>query len=191
MVEYGPALVPVGAPLTLAASSTARLVASFLASRNPRTLAAYRRAVLGQGRTERTKLTLPEPTKPALVNWLRVQGRRRERYACPSTGRRNGLVDSQVGAWPSSWRKLESELGWGNPLPRASPIQRITEALSLTRGDVRAVQRFSRHRDSGSLAVYADNRENLWAQWPDAATARPTTSSRCSLATRYVIAVIA
>ena len=37
----------------------------------------------------------------------------------------------------------------------------ITDALNLTRGDVRAVQRFSRHRDLRVLTVYDDNREDL------------------------------
>jgi integrase/recombinase XerC len=37
----------------------------------------------------------------------------------------------------------------------------ITEALRLTRGDVRAVQRFSRHRDLWTLTLYDDNRADL------------------------------
>ena len=37
----------------------------------------------------------------------------------------------------------------------------ITEALNLTQGDVRAVQRFSRHRDVRVLTIYDDNRTDL------------------------------
>ena len=37
----------------------------------------------------------------------------------------------------------------------------ITEALDLTNGNVRAVQRFSRHRDLRILNVYDDNRTDL------------------------------
>jgi len=37
----------------------------------------------------------------------------------------------------------------------------ITEALDITRGDVRAVQKFSRHRDLRTLTVYDDNRRDL------------------------------
>ena len=37
----------------------------------------------------------------------------------------------------------------------------ITEALGLTRGDLRAVQRFSRHRDVRVVGRYDDNREDL------------------------------
>jgi integrase/recombinase XerC len=37
----------------------------------------------------------------------------------------------------------------------------ITEALDLTGGDVRAVQRFSRHRDVRVLQRYDDSRRDL------------------------------
>jgi integrase/recombinase XerC len=37
----------------------------------------------------------------------------------------------------------------------------ITEALDATNGNVRAVQRFSRHRDVRVLTVYDDNRLDL------------------------------
>ena len=37
----------------------------------------------------------------------------------------------------------------------------ITEALNLTKGDVRRVQRFSRHKDVRVLNRYDDNREDL------------------------------
>jgi site-specific recombinase XerC len=37
----------------------------------------------------------------------------------------------------------------------------ITSALDLTKGDVRAVQRFSRHRDVRVINVYDDSREDL------------------------------
>jgi integrase/recombinase XerC len=37
----------------------------------------------------------------------------------------------------------------------------ITEALDLTSGDVRKVQRFSRHRDLRVLNLYDDNRADL------------------------------
>jgi integrase/recombinase XerC len=37
----------------------------------------------------------------------------------------------------------------------------ITDALDLTRGDVRAVQRFSRHADLRTLTMYDDARHDL------------------------------
>ncbi|HEX4772226.1 MAG TPA: hypothetical protein VH351_15425 [Bryobacteraceae bacterium] len=37
----------------------------------------------------------------------------------------------------------------------------ITEALDRTNGNLRAVQRYSRHRDLLTLALYDDNRTDL------------------------------
>lgn len=37
----------------------------------------------------------------------------------------------------------------------------ITEALDLTNGNIRAVQRYSRHRDLRILNLYDDNRTDL------------------------------
>ena len=37
----------------------------------------------------------------------------------------------------------------------------ITEVLNLTHGDMRAAQRFSRHKNINMLAIYDDNREDL------------------------------
>ena len=37
----------------------------------------------------------------------------------------------------------------------------ITSALDLTHGDVRAVQKFSRHKDMRVLNLYDDNRQDL------------------------------
>jgi integrase/recombinase XerC len=46
----------------------------------------------------------------------------------------------------------------------------ITEALDLTNGNIRAVQRYSRHRDMRILNLYDDNRTDLGgdvaASWP-------------------------
>ena len=37
----------------------------------------------------------------------------------------------------------------------------ITEALNLTDGDVRKVQKLSRHSNLNTLTIYDDNRQNL------------------------------
>ncbi len=37
----------------------------------------------------------------------------------------------------------------------------ITEALNLTNGDVRKVQKLSRHSNLNILMIYDDNRQNL------------------------------
>jgi len=40
----------------------------------------------------------------------------------------------------------------------------ITHALDVTGGDVRRVQKFSRHRDLRTLTVYDDNRQDIAGQ---------------------------
>ena len=40
----------------------------------------------------------------------------------------------------------------------------ITKALDLTRGDLRAVQKFSRHADVRTIRKYDDNRTDLGGQ---------------------------
>ena len=57
-------------------------------------------------------------------------------------------------------RKLGESLGikvWPHGLRHAA----ITSALDLTGGDLRSVQRFSRHQDVRILTIYDDNRTDL------------------------------
>jgi len=57
-------------------------------------------------------------------------------------------------------RKMSVEKGI-DATPRGLRHTAITAALDLTGGDVRAVQRFSRHRDIRVLLRYDDNRMDL------------------------------
>jgi len=115
--------------------------------------------VLGKGRTERVRLTLPEPTKSALRSWLEARG--------PEAGPlfvnfdRAGKGRRMTG---TSVYRLVRELGEAAGFrvrPHGLRHAAITEALDLTHGDVRKVQRFSRHRDLRVLNRYDDNREDL------------------------------
>jgi integrase/recombinase XerC len=115
--------------------------------------------VLGKGRTEKVRLTLPEPTKAALHAWLKVRGSEPgplfENFDRAHKGRR--LTGTSVA-------RLVRKLGEAAGLkvrPHGLRHAAITEALDLTRGDVRKVQRFSRHRDLRVLNRYDDNREDL------------------------------
>jgi integrase/recombinase XerC len=57
-------------------------------------------------------------------------------------------------------RKMSAKQGI-NATPRGLRHTAITAALDLTGGDVRAVQRFSRHRDIRVLLRYDDTRMDL------------------------------
>lgn len=115
--------------------------------------------VLGKGRTGRAKITLPDVTKAALVAWLELRG--------TNAGPLFVSVDRSSAGHRLTGRavyKIVRELGEDVDLrvrPHGLRHAAITEALELTKGNVRAVQRFSRHRDLRVLTVYDDNRTDL------------------------------
>jgi integrase/recombinase XerC len=115
-------------------------------------------SVLGKGRTAKEPATLAPTTTRALAEWLAVRGsepgpvftnldRGHSRRRLSTTG----IYD------------LVRELGDACGIrarPHGLRHAAITEALD--RGlDVRAVQRFSRHRDLRILLTYDDNRRDI------------------------------
>jgi len=117
-------------------------------------------AVLGKGRTSKVKLTLPPETKKALDAWIGVRGAAPVPLFCSmnQTHPRKGRLTA-IGLY-GMVRELGRKIGlkvWPHGLRHAA----ITEALDLTGGNVRAVQRFSRHRDVRVLERYDDNRRDL------------------------------
>ena len=116
-------------------------------------------AVLGKGRQGRAKITLPEPTKAALSAWIAVRGSDAGSLfvSLDRASRGHRLTGRAV-------YKIVRELGEDLDLrvrPHGLRHAAITEALELTGGNVRAVQRFSRHKDLRVLTVYDDNRADL------------------------------
>jgi integrase/recombinase XerC len=116
--------------------------------------------VLGKGSTERELLTLPEPTSRALSDWLAIRGpapgplfTNLDR-ARKGTGRLTG-----AGIWA-----IVTTLGeaTGQTVrPHGLRHAAITTALDATRGDVRAVQKFSRHAKMDTVLVYDDARRDI------------------------------
>jgi integrase/recombinase XerC len=117
-------------------------------------------AVLGKKRTQKEWLSLPEPTRSALASWIAVRGERSGQLFVSldrsSSGKR--LAGRSV---HRIVRDLGKQAGLGAVCPHGLRHAAITEALELTRGNVRAVQRFSRHRDLRTLTLYDDNRQDL------------------------------
>ena len=116
-------------------------------------------AVLGKGRQGRAKVTLPDATKAALSTWVAVRGK--------AAGALFVSLDRASHGHRLTGRavyKVVRELGEDLDLrvrPHGLRHAAITEALELTGGNVRAVQRFSRHLDLRVLTVYDDNRADL------------------------------
>lgn len=115
--------------------------------------------VIGKGRTQKSRLSIPQQTAASIKEWLRVRGPApgplftnfdRARKGRRLTGR--------------SLHRIVCDLGRRTGIrvtPHGLRHAAITEALDLTGGDVRAVQRFSRHRDLRVLNIYDDSREDL------------------------------
>jgi integrase/recombinase XerC len=116
-------------------------------------------AVLGKGRTGRTALTLPEPTRTALTAWIAARG------SAPgplfTSFDRKGTKTRLTGtSLARIVRALGAAAGIADLHPHALRHSAITEALDLSRGNIRDVQRFSRHADARTLLVYDDARQD-------------------------------
>lgn len=115
--------------------------------------------VKGKGRTEKAPLTLPGPTLGALLRWLEARGN--------TPGPMFVSLSRNAKGQRLTGRGVASVLDrLGEPLgvhlrPHGIRHTAITDALDATAGDVRAVQRFSRHKSLQVLARYDDNRQDL------------------------------
>jgi len=116
--------------------------------------------ILGKGRTGKEIRTLPRPTVDTLRAYLDVRGSEPGAlfWNASRTHRRTRLTAHGLA-------KVVHRIGWdaglGHVRPHGLRHAAITQALDATGGDVRAVQRFSRHRDLRVLNVYDDNRTDL------------------------------
>lgn len=112
-----------------------------------------RLSVLGKGRKERVWLTVAKPLLKDLEAWLVERG-----------NHPGSLFDlTGNGIW-KMLRQVSAEAGMDRVRPHGLRHAGITEALDRTQGDVRAVQKFSRHLDLKTLMVYDDNRQDHYGQ---------------------------
>ncbi len=122
-------------------------------------LSAKTLSILGKGRRERETLTLPPSTLSALRSWLEVRGTLPGPLVVNMDHKTKGERLTGAGLY-FIVRELGSRVGL-SVRPHGLRHASITEALELTGGNVRAVQRFSRHKDLRTLTVYDDNRQDL------------------------------
>jgi integrase/recombinase XerC len=118
--------------------------------------------ILGKGRLEKERLTLPAPTRVALAAWLaaRPGGTATDAPLFVNMDRARKGDGRLTG---SGLYKVVRAIGGktGRDVhPHAVRHSAITAALDAGL-DVREVQRFSRHRDVRTLMVYDDNRKDL------------------------------
>ena len=116
-------------------------------------------AVLGKGRSEKARLTLPEPTRAALAAWVGVRGLEAgPLFLNADRARKGGRLTGR------SVARIVAELGASAGLtvrPHGLRHAAITAALDLTNGDVRSAAKFSRHADVRTLTLYDDARQDL------------------------------
>jgi integrase/recombinase XerC len=118
--------------------------------------------VLGKGRAEKARLTLPPATGAAVAGWLAARPATDSpalfvRVDRPGGGRLDGSTVYRI------VRGL-GERGGVRARPHGLRHSSITRVLDLSGGDIRAAQRFSRHRDVRVLERYDDSREDLAGQ---------------------------
>jgi integrase/recombinase XerC len=113
----------------------------------------------GKGCAPRELVSLPEPTRAALAAWLEVQG--------PEPGPLFVNFDRSGKGHRLTGAAVYHIVGWlGAKVgltvrPHGLRHLAITTALDRTNGDMRAVVKFSRHKDLRTLNRYRSNRSDL------------------------------
>ncbi len=104
-------------------------------------------------------MPLPEPTKAALAAWVEARGTEPgPLFTNFDRARKGGLITGT-----SIYRLIRGlgERAGSRARPHGLRHAAITEALELTRGNVRTVQRFSGHKDVRTIERYEDNRQDI------------------------------
>jgi integrase/recombinase XerC len=122
-------------------------------------LARDRIWVMGKGRNQREAFSLPDETMQALKEWLRARGDEPGALFWALDPRAYGQRLTGTGLYLIV-RKLGRLVGI-EVRPHGLRHAAITDALDATNGDVRAVQRFSRHKSLDMVSIYDDNRKDL------------------------------
>jgi integrase/recombinase XerC len=118
--------------------------------------------IVGKGQSEKIKVTLNLAARAALAEWLLLRGDEPGPLFSRLDRAREGGCTRLTGA--SIWRLVRR---WGRVCkvthgarPHGLRHQGITRALDLSGGDVRKVQRFSRHAKLETLLRYDDARRD-------------------------------
>jgi integrase/recombinase XerC len=126
--------------------------------------------ILGKRRREREHLSLPKLCKEALEAWLLIRGKEPGPLFTSLSPWKLGERLSGTGIY-GLVKKLGKNAGV-KVKPHGLRHAAITEALDATNGNLRAVQKFSRHKDPKMLMLYDDARQNLQGQVADLVDSR-------------------
>jgi integrase/recombinase XerC len=124
--------------------------------------------VLGKGRSDRERLSLPLPTGKALLDWINRRGNEpgalfhRLDKALEWAGKK-GRISGQAIA--DIVARLGREAGLSRKVrPHGLRHQSITAVLDRNGGDIRAAAQFSRHKNVQTLLVYDDQRSDTFGR---------------------------
>lgn len=113
--------------------------------------------VVGKGKREPARLSLPGGLRSVLADWLAIRGSKPGALFLGARGRPrltgDGLAEIVAAAGDRAGLTVTVR-------PHGLRHQAITRALDLTNGDVRKVQRFSRHAKVETLLRYDDARRD-------------------------------
>jgi len=113
----------------------------------------------------RERVTMPATVRAAMVTWLEARGRHDGPLIVSLDRARKGTGRLTGRGLLGTLKRISRDVGL-EAKTRTHGLRHaaITDALDATGGDIRSVQRFSRHRDPRSLIPYDDNREDLGGQ---------------------------
>lgn len=115
--------------------------------------------VVRKGRRERERITVPEPTLAAIRAWLSIRGPEPGPLFTNLDRAKKGHRLTANGVYRMI-RDLGRKIG-RTVRPHGLRHAAVTQALSLTGGDVRRVARFSSHRSIQTVLIYDDARQDL------------------------------
>ena len=119
-------------------------------------------SIMGKGRHQRQWLSLPDETKDALKGWMEIRGKEPGALFVALDPRAYGRRLRGDGA-ALVIGKMGERIG-ARVRPHGLRHAAITEALNATDGNLRLVQKYSRHRCLDMLLVYDDARGDFGGQ---------------------------
>jgi integrase/recombinase XerC len=123
-------------------------------------------SILGKGKTQRIKLTLPEPTNKALALWIEIRGLDQGPLFCgiDKGGRLKGALTGN-GLYDLI-KTLGKKVGINTRVHgiRHTAITQAVRAASVANLDLSKVMQFSRHSSLNVLEIYLDNERNYQGQ---------------------------
>lgn len=110
--------------------------------------------ILGKGRVERQKLSLPEATKHAIQNWLTVRGNNHGPLFCPLDRANGNSIKRLTG---TGLYKIAKKYGSSVHSYRHTAITECCKVIADNSLGVETLVAFSRHKSLNTAMIYMDH----------------------------------